>query len=66
MQFRRWLNEGEVISPSNGEKLNLYGKVAVLVAGQCSTPGSDQMISAPSQLDVAEATFQGGSQGFCA
>ena len=64
MQFRRWLNEGEVISPSNGEKLNLYGKVAVLVAGQCSTPGSDQMISAPSQLDVAEATFQGEAKVF--
>jgi len=64
MQFRRWLNDGEVISPPNGEKLNLYGKVAVLVAGQCSTPGSEEMVSAPSQLDVAEATFQGDAKVF--
>jgi hypothetical protein len=64
MQFRRWLNEGEVISPPNEEKLNLYGKVAVLVAGQCSTPGSEEMISAPSQLDVAEATFKGEAKVF--
>jgi hypothetical protein len=64
MQFRRWLNDGEVISPPNGDSLNLYGKVAVLVAGQCSTPGSEEMISAPSQLDVAEATFQGNAKVF--
>ena len=56
MQFRRWLNDGEVISPADGEKVNLYGKIAVLINGQCTTPSSQEVISAPSQLDVAEPT----------
>ena len=38
MQLRRWLNEGEVLSPENGETINLYGKIAVLVAGQVTAP----------------------------
>ena len=64
MQFRRWLNDGEVISPADGEKVNLYGKIAVLINGQCTTPSSQEVISAPSQLDVAEANFQGNAKVF--
>ena len=64
MQFRRWLNDGEVISPADGEKVNLYGKIAVLINGQCTTPSSQEIISAPSQLDVAEASFQGNAKVF--
>ena len=28
----RWLNEGEVTAPAEGESINLYGKVAILVS----------------------------------
>ena len=64
MQFRRWLNDGEVISPVDGENVNLYGKIAVLINGQCTSPSSQEIIAAPSQLDVAEASFQGNAKVF--
>ena len=64
MQFRRWLNEGEVISPADGESINLYGKIAVLVAGQSTTPSSQEAVQAPAHLDVAEASFQGSARVF--
>ena len=64
MQLRRWLNEGEVLSPADGDSLNLYGKIAVLVAGQASSPGSTEPASAPAHLDLAEAVFQGNAKVF--
>ena len=64
MQLRRWLNEGEVLSPADGESINLYGKVAVLVAGQASSPGAAEPSIAPAHLDLAEAVFQGNAKIF--
>lgn len=64
MQLRRWLNEGEVLSPSDGENINLYGKIAVLVAGQASAPGAAEPTAAPAHLDLAEAVFQGNAKIF--
>jgi NhaP-type Na+/H+ or K+/H+ antiporter len=64
MQLRRWLNEGEVLSPADGESLNLYGKIAVLVAGQASSPGSTEPATSPAHLDLAEAVFQGNAKVF--
>ena len=59
----RWLNEGEVLSPADGESINLYGKIAVLVAGQAS-PGASEPNSAPAHLDLAEAVFQDNAKVF--
>ncbi|NDH00822.1 MAG: hypothetical protein EBY43_07070 [Opitutae bacterium] len=64
MQLRRWLNEGEVLSPADGESINLYGKIAVLVAGQASAPGAAEPSVAPAHLDLAEAVFQGNAKVF--
>ena len=64
MQLRRWLNEGEVLSPADGESINLYGKIAVLVAGQASSPGAAEPSTAPAHLDLAEAVFQGNAKIF--
>ncbi|MFP6886563.1 MAG: cation:proton antiporter, partial [Opitutales bacterium] len=64
MQLRRWLNEGEVNSPQDGDTINLYGKTAVLVAGQASSSTGGEPISAPAVLDLAEARFQGGAKVF--
>ena len=62
IQLRRWLNEGDVIAPSDGETTNLYGKVAVLVSGQAIPAGSTEPINAPAHLDLAEATFNGNAK----
>jgi hypothetical protein len=64
IQLRRWLNEGEVMAPSNGEAANLYGKVAILVSGQSIPAGSREPINAPAHLDLAEATFNGNAKVF--
>ena len=64
MQLRRWLNDGEVMAPVDGEPSNLYGKVAVLISGQALPAGSDQPISAPANLDLAEATFTNNAKVF--
>ena len=64
MQLRRWLNEGEVLSPTDGESINLYGKIAVLVAGQAASPGAAEPTVAPAHLDLAEAVFQGNAKVF--
>ncbi|MBG29147.1 MAG: hypothetical protein CMI31_03990 [Opitutae bacterium] len=64
IQLRRWLNEGSVISPEDGEKVDLYGKTAVLIAGTVNLPGQDQPMTAPLLLDVAEATFSSQAKIF--
>ena len=57
MRLRRWLIEGDVLAPADGESLDLYGKVAVLVAGQALSPGAKEPSTAPAILDLASAEF---------
>ena len=64
IQLRRWLNDGEVLAPADGESTNLYGKIAVLVSGQAIAPGSPDPIVAPASLDLAEASFNGSAKIF--
>ena len=64
MRLRRWLNEGVVLSPSEGESVDLYGKIAVLVSGQASSPSSGEAKSAPALLDLASAQFSGDAKVF--
>ena len=64
IQMRRWLNEGEVIAPADGESTNLYGKVAVLISGQAVAPSSTDPIVAPATLDIAEASFGNNAKVF--
>jgi hypothetical protein len=64
MRLRRWLNAGEVTAPADGESLNLYGKVGILVDGQASASPSAEPITAPALLDLAEATFSNNAKVF--
>ena len=64
MRLRRWLNEGVVLSPSEGESVDLYGKIAVLVSGQASSPSSGEAKNAPALLDLASAQFSGDAKVF--
>ena len=64
MRLRRWLNEGEVTAPAEGESINLYGKVAILVSGQATASAGTDPISAPALLDMAEASFSANSKVF--
>ena len=62
MRLRRWLNEGDVTAPAEGESINLYGKVAILVSGQATASAGADPISAPALLDMAEASFSADSK----
>jgi NhaP-type Na+/H+ or K+/H+ antiporter len=64
MKLRRWLNDGELMAPADGETVNLYGKVAVLIAGQATAPGSTETTNAPALLDLAEAQFSENAKVF--
>jgi NhaP-type Na+/H+ or K+/H+ antiporter len=64
MRLRRWLNGGDVLSPSDGESVDLYGKIAVLVAGQAISSGSSEPKLAPALLDLASAEFSGNAKVF--
>jgi NhaP-type Na+/H+ or K+/H+ antiporter len=64
MRLRRWLNEGEVSAPAEGESVNLYGKVGILIAGQASASASAEVITAPALLDLADATFTDNAKVF--
>ena len=64
MRLRRWLNAGDVTAPADGESINLYGKVGILVDGQASASATAEPITAPALLDLAEATFSDNAKVF--
>ena len=64
MRLRRWLNEGDVLSPSDGESINLYGKIAILISGQAIASSGAEPLGAPALLDMADATFSSSAKVF--
>ena len=64
IELRRWLNSGSVLSPNDGETLNLYGKTSVLVAGQATAAAGGDPVAAPAVLELAEARFTTGAKVF--
>ena len=64
MRLRRWLNEGDVTAPTDGENVNLYGQTAILIAGKAKISGQEELISAPAHLDFPEAVFSDSAKVF--
>ena len=64
MRLRRWLNEGEVSGPADGENVNLYGKTSILIAGKATASGQGEPITAPAHLDLPEAVFSENAKIF--
>jgi len=64
MRLRRWLNEGDVTAPTDGENVNLYGQTAILIAGKAKVSGQEELISAPAHLDFPEAVFSDSAKVF--
>ena len=63
IQLRRWLNEGEVIAPTDGESINLYGKWSYSsMPDKLVAPSRDDPIVAPAALDLAESMFNGSAK----
>ena len=64
MRLRRWLNEGDVTAPAEGESVNLYGQTAILISGKAKISGQEELISAPAHLDLPEAVFSDSAKVF--
>ena len=63
-EFRRWLSDGEVISPAPGDSLDLYGKVSILLSGTATVPDAQEPVKAVTQLNVPKASFPEGARGW--
>jgi NhaP-type Na+/H+ or K+/H+ antiporter len=61
LQLRRWIAEGRVESFDESVRMDLYGKVAILISGR-ATIGEGQVVNAPAKLDAAAAQFDSGSK----
>jgi hypothetical protein len=61
LQLRRWIAEGRVESFDESVRMDLYGKVAILISGR-ATIGEGQVVDAPAKLDAAAAQFDSGSR----
>jgi hypothetical protein len=64
MRLRRWLNEGDVTAPTDGENVNLYGQTAILISGKAKISGQEELISAPAHLDYPEAVVSDSAKVF--
>ena len=63
MQLRRWISEGRVERNEESTRLDLYGKVAILIDGR-ATVGEGTVVDAPAHLDAAAAQLDAGSRVF--
>jgi NhaP-type Na+/H+ or K+/H+ antiporter len=61
LQLRRWIAEGRVESFDESVRMDLYGKVAILISGR-ATIGEGQVVDAPAKLDAAAAQFDSDSR----
>ncbi len=61
LELRRWISEGKVESVEESARQDLYGKVAILVAGR-ATIGEGQVVDAPALLDASAAQIDAGSR----
>ena len=61
LQLRRWISEGRVAVSDESTRLDLYGKVAILISGS-ATIGEGQAVNAPALLDASAAQVDAGSR----
>lgn len=64
MEMRRWLSTGNIVAVENGQTVNLYGKVVILIAGKAKSKTSQEEFQAPALLDLAEAQFDENARVF--
>lgn len=61
LELRRWISEGKVERVEESVRMDLYGKVAILVSGR-ATIGEGQIADAPALLDASAAQLDVGSR----
>ena len=64
IEMRRWLSSGNVVAPEDGQTVNLYDKIVILIAGSAKGSNSAEEISAPALLSLPEAQFSNDARVF--
>lgn len=63
-EFRQWLLAGELIYPDDAGKIDLKGKVGILVTGKATTFDNEKTITAPSILESSDYKFSPNTRIF--
>jgi len=63
-EFRQWLAAGEIMYPDDHGKINLKGKVGILVTGKAIPPGTEKTYTAPAILETSDYQFSANARVF--
>jgi NhaP-type Na+/H+ or K+/H+ antiporter len=63
-EFRQWLQAGELLYPDEKGKINLQGKVRVLVTGKATELETGKILTAPEILESMEYVFSPNARVF--
>ena len=63
-EFRQWLLAGELIYPDDTGRIDLKGKVGILVTGKATTFDKVTTLAAPAILESSDYTFSPNTRVF--
>ena len=63
-EFRQWLAAGEIMYPDDHGRIDLNGKIGILVTGKANTPDNSKTLTAPSTLETPDYVFSSNARVF--
>ncbi len=63
-EFRLWLQAGEIMYPDDAGKIDMKGKVGILVTGKATTFDKEKTITAPAILESSDYKFSSNTRVF--
>ena len=63
-EFRQWLLAGDLMYPDEKGRINLKGKIGILVTGKDTTADQEKTLTAPDMLESSDYTFSANSRVF--
>ena len=63
-KFKRWIDEGKIISSSEKKDFELKNEVAVLLIGKVIFSGSSEKVTAPAVINVSKFSLADNSKIF--
>jgi hypothetical protein len=63
-EFRQWLAAGEIMYPDDAGKIDLKGKVGILVTGKATSFDKEKTVAAPAVLETSDYKFSSNARVF--
>jgi hypothetical protein len=63
-EFRQWLSAGDIMYPDEKGRIDLKGKVGILVTGKAATLDDGITITAPDILESSDYSFSSNARVF--